>query len=79
METTPGSYCLIQQFRLKNYFVARNSSPEIDEFCWQLRDGINDIVENFAKNDVSSNLSEKEKRSQIDYGEKQNPRHQRHG
>ena len=63
VETTAGTYCLNKQFRLKNYFVARDSSPEIDEFCWQLRDGINDIMENFAKNDVSSNLSEKEKRA----------------
>ena len=63
VETTPGTYCLNKQFCLKNYFVARDSSPEIDEFCWQLRDGINDIVENFAKNDVNSNLSEKEKRA----------------
>ena len=43
--------------------MAKESSKEIDEFCWQLRDGINDIMENFAKNDVSSNLSEKEKRA----------------
>ena len=49
VETTPGTYCLNKQFRLKNYFVARDSSPEIDEFCWQLRDGINDIVENLQK------------------------------
>ena len=55
VETTPGTYCLNKQFHLKNYFVARESSNEIDEFCWQLRDGINDIVENLAKNDVSSN------------------------
>ena len=33
------------------------------EFCWQLRDGINDIVEKLAKYDVSTNLSEKEKRA----------------
>ena len=63
VETTPGTYCLNKQFRLKNYFVARESSNEIDEFCWQLRDGINDIVEKLAKHDVSSNLSGKEKRA----------------
>ena len=63
VESTTGTYCLNKQFRLKNYFVARESSNEIDEFCWQLRDGINDIVENLAKHDVTSNLSGKEKRA----------------
>ena len=77
VETTPGTYCLNKQFRLKNYFVARESSNEIDDFCWQLRDGINDIIDNLTKHDVSSNLSGKEKTtSQIDYRKKQNPRHQ---
>jgi hypothetical protein len=63
VETTPGTYCLNKQFHLKNYFVAKESSKEIDEFCWQLRDGINDIVENLAKSDINSNLSVKEKRA----------------
>ena len=81
VETTPGTYCLNKQFRLKNYFVARDSSPEIDKFCWQLRDGINDIVENYAKFDCNSNLSIKRKTgtSQTDYGKKQSTRGQRHG
>ena len=43
--------------------MAKESSKEIDEFCWQLRDGINDIVENLAKSDINSNLSVKEKRA----------------
>ena len=63
VETTQGTYFLNKQFRLKNYFVAKESANEIDEFCWQLRDGINDIVENVVQSDVSSNLSGKEKRA----------------
>ena len=42
--------------------MATNTYNEVDEFCWQLRDGINDIVENVVKFDGNSNLSEKEKR-----------------
>ena len=63
METTRGTYCLNKQFHLKIYFVAKESSKEIDEFCWQLRDGINDIIENNVQFDNTSNLSIKEKRA----------------
>ena len=41
--------------------MAKDTSNETDEFCWQLEDGINDIFENKVKFNVSSNLSEKEK------------------
>ena len=62
METTPRMFCLNKQFRLKNHHVAKDTFNETDEFCWQLKDGINDIVENQIKFDCSVNLSTKEKR-----------------
>ena len=62
-ETTPGTFCLDKQFHLKSHFVAKDSYNEIDEFCWQLRDGINDLIENQVKFDVTSNRSGKEKRA----------------
>jgi len=46
VETTPRMFCLNKQFRLKNHHVAKDTFNETDEFCWQLKDGINDIVEN---------------------------------
>ena len=60
-ETTPGTFCLNKQFCLKNHYVAKDTFNEVDEFCWQLRDGINEIVENHIKYDYSFNLSTKEK------------------
>ena len=62
VETTPRMFCLNKQFRLKNHYVAKDTFDEVDEFCWQLRDGINNIVENQIKFDCSVNLSTKEKR-----------------
>ena len=62
-ETTPGTFCLDKQFHLKKHFVAPHTFNEVDEFCWQLRDGINDIIENNVKFDNTSNLSVKEKRA----------------
>ena len=41
--------------------MAKDTFNEVDEFCWQLRDGINEIIENQVKRDVSSNLSSIEK------------------
>jgi len=41
--------------------VAKDTFNETDEFCWQLKDGINSIVENQIKFDCSVNLSTKEK------------------
>ena len=32
-ETTPGTYCLNKQFRLKNHYVAKDTFNEVDEFC----------------------------------------------
>ena len=55
-------FCLNKQFRLKNQHVAKDTLNETDEFCLQLKDGINDIVENQIKFDCSVNLSTKEKR-----------------
>ena len=43
--------------------MAKETFNEIDEFCWQLRDGINEIVENHVKNDVITNLSFKERKT----------------
>ena len=63
LETSPGTFCLDKQFHLKNRFVAENTYNEVDEFCWQLRDGINELIENQVKFDVTSNLSGKEKRA----------------
>ena len=63
VETTPRMFCLNKQFRLKNHHVAKDTFNETDEFCWQLKDGINDIVENQIKFDCSVNLSTKEKRA----------------
>ena len=62
VETTLEIFCESKQFRLKNHYVAKDTFNEIDEFCWQLKDGINDIVENQIKFDCSVNLSTKEKR-----------------
>ena len=53
VETTPGTFCLNKQFHLKSHYVAKDTFNEVDEFCWQLRDGINDIVENQIKFDCS--------------------------
>ena len=62
MEITLRMFCLNKQFRLKNHHVAKDTCNEIDEFFWQLKDGINDIVENHIKFDCYVNLSTKEKR-----------------
>ena len=62
-ETSPGSVCLQKQFQLKTHFVSRDTFNEVDEFCWQLRDGINDIIEKQVKYDVNSNLSSMKKRA----------------
>ena len=62
METSPGT-CLQKQFQLKKHFVSRDTFNEVDEFCWQLRDGINEIIENQVKCDIDSNLSGREKRA----------------
>ena len=43
VETTPRMSCLNKQFRLKNHHVAKGKFNEMDEFCWQLKDGINDL------------------------------------
>ena len=43
--------------------MAKDTFNEVDEFCWQLRDGINEMVENHVKKDVISNLSFKEKKA----------------
>ena len=53
VETTPRMFCLNKQFRLKNHHVAKDTFNETDEFCWQLKDGINDFVENQIKFDCS--------------------------
>ena len=50
---------------LKSYFVAKETFNEVDEFCWQLRDGINEMVENHVKFDCVSNLSKKERTALI--------------
>ena len=44
-----GTFCLDKQFHLKNRFVAENTYNEVDEFCWQLRDGIIELIENQVK------------------------------
>ena len=62
LETSPGIFCLDKQFHLKNRFVAENTYNEVDEFCWQLRDRINEIIENQVKYVISSNLSSIKKR-----------------
>jgi len=62
-ETSPGTFCLQKQFQLKKHFVSRDTFNEVDEFCWQLRDEINEIIEKQVKYDVNSNLSSMEKRA----------------
>ena len=62
-ETTPGTFCLDKQFHLKKHFVAPHTFNEVDVSCWQLRDGINDIIENIVKFDNTANLSIKEKQA----------------
>ena len=63
LETSPGIFCLDKQFHLKNRFVAENTHNEVDVFCWQLRDGIIELIENQVKFDVRTNLSGKEKQA----------------
>ena len=43
--------------------MAKDTYNEVDEFCWQLRDGIDNIVENTVKFDIQTNLSKKEQRA----------------
>ena len=79
-ETTPGTFCLDKQFHLKKHFVAKDTYNEVDEFCWQLRDGIDNIVENTVKFDIQTNLSKKEQRELHKLiTEKKSTRGQRHG
>ena len=52
LETAPGTFCLDKQLHLKNFFMAKDSYNDIDEFCWQLRDGINDVIDNQVKFDL---------------------------
>ena len=69
VETTPRMFCLNKQFRLKNQHVAKDTLNETDEFCWQLKDGINDIVENKINLIFLSILVQKKNgTSQIDSG-----------
>ena len=49
LESSPGIFWLDKQFHLKNRFVAENTYNEVDEFCWQLRDGIIELIENQVK------------------------------
>jgi len=62
-ETSPGTYHLNKKFHLKSHFVSPETFNEVNEFCWLLRDGINDLVEKFIKSDSTSNLGKKEKRA----------------
>ena len=62
-ETSPGTYHLNKKFHLKSHFVSPETFNEVNEFCWLLRDGINDLVEKFIKPDSTSNLGKKEKRA----------------
>ena len=60
LEKESGTFCLERQFRLKSHYVAKDTF-EVDKFCWQLRDGINGMVENHVKFECVSNLSKKRK------------------
>ena len=62
-ETSPGTYRFDNKFHLKSHFVPPETFNEVNEFCWLLRDGISDLVENIIKHDSSSNLGKKEKRA----------------
>ena len=62
-EISPGTYRLDNKFHLKSHFVSPETFNEVNEFCWLLRDGISDLVENIIKHDSSSNLGKKEKRA----------------
>ena len=53
----PGTFCFDKQFRLKSHYVAKDTFDEVNEFCWQLTDGFNELVENRVKLDCVSNLS----------------------
>ena len=63
LETSLGTFRLDKQFHLKSNFVSKDTFNEIDEFCWQRRDGISEIVENQVKYDSTTNLCKKEKRA----------------
>ena len=65
-----GNVLFKQTISCQKSFVAKDKFNEIDEFCWQLKDGINNIVENQIKVDCSVNLSTKEKQALIDCGKK---------
>ena len=45
--------------------MVKETFNKVDEFCWQLRDGINEMVENHVKFDCVSNLSKKERTALI--------------
>ena len=62
-ETTLGTFCLDKQFHLKSHFCGKDTYNEVDEICWQLREGINELIENQVRFDINSNLSGKEKRA----------------
>ena len=49
LESSPGIFWLDKQFHLKKRFVAENTYNEVDEFFWQLRDGIIELIENQVK------------------------------
>ena len=65
VEKEPGTFYLDKQLRLKSYFVAKETFNKVDEFCWQLRDGINETVENHVKFDCVFNLSKEERTALI--------------
>ena len=41
--------------------MVKETFNEVNEFCWLLRDGINELVENHIKFDVVTNLSKLER------------------
>ena len=63
LETSPGTYHLNNKFHLKSHFVSPETFNEVNEFCWLLRDGISNLVENYVKFDFTTNLCKKEKRA----------------
>jgi len=59
-ETQPGVFERNKNFHIKNkIFWADDNFKEIDDFCFKLRDGITNIIENVTK-ESAENMSKNE-------------------
>ena len=59
MEEKPGVFVKCKDFRVKNYFVPPVEDKDINSFCWNLRDDIDQLIETSFTS--RQNLSNKDK------------------